>query len=92
MVIYNTSFAIGWIIQVIGRITRTDTKYDKLHVYFLEVTDTIDTYKRLLFQDHAALISEVLGKENILPDMTQVNPELMKKYRSYFKRKLLWCK
>lgn len=92
VVIYNTSFSIGWIIQVIGRITRTDTKYDKLHVYFLEVTDTIDTYKRLLFQDHAALISEVLGKENILPDMTQVNPELMKKYRSYFKRKLLWCK
>ena len=92
VVIYNTSFSIGWIIQMIGRITRTDTKYPKLHVYFLEVSETIDTYKRLLFQDHALLIKEVLGKEPILPDFTEVNKDLMKKYRSYFKRKLLWCK
>ena len=92
VIIYNTSFSIGWIIQMIGRITRTDTKYPKLHVYFLEVSETIDTYKRLLFQDHALLIKEVLGKEPILPDFTEVNPDLMKKYRSYFKRKLLWCK
>ena len=87
---YNTPFATGWFIQLVGRITRMDSKYDNQNIYVLEANNTIDTYKRLLIQDHANLIEVVFGKEGSLPDIGSMDKDAMKKYRSYFKRKFLW--
>lgn len=90
VIFYNTPFAVGWMIQTVGRIARMDSKYNKQNIYILEAKDTIDTYKRLLVQQHADLIKTLFGKEGNLPDMDTSEKDAIKKYRTYFKRKLLW--
>lgn len=92
IIVYNTPFAIGDLIQLIGRITRVDTKYDKQRVYFLEVEQTIDTYKRLLVQSHANVIQEIFGEDKNLPYFGNIEDDVVKKYRQYLKNKLLWCR
>lgn len=90
VVVYDIPFAIGDLIQLIGRVCRCDTTYETQHVYFLEVQETIDTYKRLLVQSNASLIKEVLGPSQNLPYFKDSSQDTMKKYRNYFKRKFLW--
>lgn len=87
LIFYDTPFAIGTVIQVIGRITRMNTDYDKQNVYFLEVKDTIDTYKRMLIQDKANLIKELFGGNSNLPsDITKID----KRFINQIRQKLLW--
>lgn len=92
VVVYDCPFAIGDLIQLIGRVTRVDTKWNKQNVYFLEVEQTIDTYKRLLIQSHATMIQEVFGKDSNLPYFGDMENDVVSKYRTYLKNKLLWCR
>lgn len=92
IIMYDTPFSILWYIQLVGRIARMDSPYDKQKVIILEVEDTIDTYKKLLIQEHSYLIKAVFGKEGNLPDIGSLDKDLMKKYRNYFKQKFLWNK
>ena len=73
---------------MIGRVTRVDTKYDKQRIYFLEVSETIDTYKRLLVQSHASVIQEIFGEDTNLPYFGDIEDDMVAKYRQYFKNKL----
>ena len=40
-----------------------DSTYAQQNVYFVSVSNTIDTYKTSLFKNHTALINSVLGIE-----------------------------
>ena len=42
-----------------------DSTFDHQNVYFISVSDTIDTYKTALFKKHLNLINALLGKEAI---------------------------
>ena len=92
IIVYDIPFSIGDLVQLIGRVTRVDTKYPKQFVYFLEANETIDTYKRLLIQSHSTIIQAIFGEDKNLPYFGDVDEDIMMKYRTYFKRKLLWCK
>lgn len=91
IIFYDIPFAVGSIIQSTGRITRTDTKYEKQHCYYLECVDTIDSYKRFLLQSNADLIRKILGGEvgnDGLPDSLDTNKKAF--YKNFLKNKLLW--
>ena len=90
IIVYDISFSIGFFIQLIGRICRMDSSYDAQNLYLLEVKDTVDTYKRMLIQDHTAIINTIFGKEGNLPNIENLDKSIMQKYRSYFKKKFLW--
>lgn len=92
IIVYDVPFAIGDLIQLIGRITRMDSLYDTQNLIFMEALETIDTYKRLLVQSNATLIQELFGEDSNLPFYGDIDNDVMKKYRTFFKRKLLWCK
>lgn len=90
VVFYNTPFAVGWMIQGIGRVARMDTKYPEQNIYILEAKDTIDTYKRILVESHAQLIEAIFGKETNLPDLRSVEAADLAALKMQFKRRFLW--
>ena len=61
--IWNCPWSIGRLIQVTGRICRTDSTYDHQNIIVLSVKDTIDDYKVTLLKDHLSLIQKLLGNE-----------------------------
>lgn len=61
--IWNCPWSIGKLIQVSGRICRTDSTYDHQNITVLSVKDTIDEYKVTLLKDHLSLINKLLGNE-----------------------------
>ena len=61
--IWNCPWSIGRLIQVTGRICRTDSTYDHQNITVLSVKDTIDDYKVTLLKDHLSLIQKLLGNE-----------------------------
>ena len=61
--LYNCPWSIGRLIQVTGRICRTDSTYDHQNITVLSVKDTIDDYKVTLLKDHLSLIQKLLGNE-----------------------------
>lgn len=61
IIYYDQSFSTSDYIQIMGRITRTDTKYQNLHSYVICVKDTIDEYKKKIFEDNAWIIKEIFG-------------------------------
>ena len=63
LIIFDLCFSIGKLIQITGRICRTDTTYDQQFITTLTVKDTIDEYKVTLFKDHLSLISKLLGDD-----------------------------
>ena len=75
------------VIQAIGRITRVDTKYPIQHVYFLEVTDTIDTYRRTMVESKVSYLTQLFGAMPTLPQIEEVKINLKE-----LKRNLLWKK
>ena len=87
LLFYNIPFGVENLIQAIGRITRITTTYDEQNVYFIEVRDTIDTYKRILIQDHADTIRLLLGDSSTLPPPS---PPLNKSAMNRIKHKYLW--
>lgn len=87
VVIYDIPFSVGWFIQVVGRVARMDSEYDVQNITLIEAKDTIDTYKRMLIQEHAVLIKTVFGAETNLPDkVSEVDRKFMQKLRN----SLLW--
>lgn len=87
IIFYNTPWSTGDTIQAIGRITRMDTVFDTQHIYFLEVMDTIDTYRRKAVESKVDLITEVFGEQSTFPTIED-DPIDMEKLKKY----LLWKK
>jgi len=89
IIFYTIPWSIGTCIQSIGRICRTDTRHPKQHVYILEVENTIDTYRRLLFEDNVTTINSIFSINPVLPtEVEKLNRRNLAKYRQMF----LWNK
>lgn len=88
IIFYDLPYDIAQIIQVIGRITRTDTKFDKQYIQILELFGTTDTYKRLCMEKNMKLIESLFGKMNTLPYTTYDTDQ---KFMSALRRALLWA-
>lgn len=88
IIFYDLPYDIAQIIQVIGRITRTDTKYNEQYIEILELFGTTDTYKRLCMEKNMRLIESLFGKMNTLPYTTYNNEQ---KFMSSLRRSLLWA-
>ena len=65
IICFHCAFSIGRIIQVLGRVCRVDSTYDRQNIYFISVSNTIDTYKTSLLKNHISLISTLLGMESL---------------------------
>lgn len=87
VIFYDIPFAIQTFIQMVGRVTRMDSKFDHQDIYFIEAEGTSDTYRRILLQMNGQLINQVFGKVNTLPlDMKFVDKKRSKQLRDA----LLW--
>lgn len=85
--LYDVPFSIKVFIQLVGRITRIDTRHDKQYIHFIEASNTIDTYKRLLISLHGDTINRIFGDIETLPvELTVIDGEI----QSRLKNKLLW--
>lgn len=87
IIFYSTPFTLLDVIQAIGRICRADSEYPKQHVYFLEVKDTIDTYKRKLVESKMSVVQSLFGETPTLPDIKaeEIDKDKLKQF-------LLWKK
>lgn len=87
LIFYEIPFPLREFIQACGRITRTDTTFDKFRVYVLETENTIDTYKKNRLVANSELIRNILGNSNILPTgLLQVSLDDV----NSMKNELLW--
>lgn len=87
IILYDVPFSMIQVIQCIGRVTRTDTKFNKQYIHFIEAEGTIDTYRRLNVVMHAGLITQLFGPISTLPlELTLIDANLQKRLRN----KLLW--
>lgn len=85
--LYNIPFSIRVLIQLLGRVTRLDTKYPRQYIHFIEASGTIDTYKRLLISIRGDVINRVFGDIETLPvELTIEDNDIQQKLRN----KLLW--
>lgn len=89
IIVYDCPWSVGTTIQLLGRITRMDTEFDMQHVYFLEVNDTIDTYRINVIKSKIALIESIFGEQKTMPKIEEepLNLELIKKYCLWRKNK-----
>lgn len=67
VIFYDIPFAVQTFIQMVGRVTRMDSKFDHQDIYFIEAEGTSDTYRRILLQMNGSLINQIFGKVNTLP-------------------------
>ena len=88
IIFYDLPYDIAKIMQVIGRITRVDTKFDKQYIEIVEAFGTTDTYKRLSMEKNMKLIESLFGKMNTLPYTTYDNEQ---KFMSTLRKSLLWA-
>ena len=88
IIFYDLPYDIAQIIQVIGRITRTDTKHTEQYIEILELFGTTDTYKRLCMEKNMKLIESLFGKMNTLPYTTYDTDQ---KFMSTLRKTLLWA-
>lgn len=88
IIFYDLPYDIAKIMQIIGRITRVDTKFDKQYIDIIEAFGTTDTYKRLCMEKNMKLIESLFGKMNTLPYTTYDNEQ---KFMSTLRRSLLWA-
>ena len=88
IIFYDLPYDIAKIMQIIGRITRVDTKFDKQYIDIIEAFGTTDTYKRLCMEKNMKLIESLFGKMNTLPYTTYDNEQ---KFMSTLRRTLLWA-
>ena len=87
VIFYDIPFAVQTFIQMVGRITRMDSKYDHQDIYFIEAEGTSDTYRRILLQMNGQLIAQIFGKVNTLPlEMKFIDKKRSKQLRNA----LLW--
>lgn len=88
IIFYDLPYDIAKIMQIIGRITRVDTKFDRQYIEIIEAFGTTDTYKRLCMEKNMKLIESLFGKMNTLPYTTYDNEQ---KFMSTLRRSLLWA-
>jgi len=88
IIFYDLPYDIAKIMQVIGRITRVDSTFDKQYIDIIEAFGTTDTYKRLCMEKNMKLIESLFGKMNTLPYTTYDNEQ---KFMSTLRRSLLWA-
>lgn len=88
IIFYDLPYDIAKIMQIIGRITRVDTKFDKQYIDIIEAFGTTDTYKRLCMEKNMKLIESLFGKMNTLPYTTYDNEQ---RFMSTLRRSLLWA-
>ena len=87
VIFYDIPFAIQTFIQMVGRVTRMDSKFDHQDIYFIEAEGTSDTYRRILLQMNGQLINQIFGKVNTLPlEMKFIDKKRSKQLRDA----LLW--
>lgn len=87
ILLYNVPFSIKVFIQLIGRVTRVDTKHSKQFIHFIEAKGTVDTYRRLNVSMHGNLIQDLFGEIETLPvELTVIDQKTQQK----LKNKLLW--
>lgn len=85
--LYNAPFSIKTFIQLVGRVTRVDTKYPKQYIHFIEAMGTVDTYRRLNISMHGAIINKIFGEVETLPvELTTIDTKMQQR----LKNKLLW--
>lgn len=88
IIFYDLPYDISAIMQVIGRITRVDTKFDKQYIEIIEAFGTTDTYKRLCMEKNMKLVESLFGKMNTLPYTTYNNEQ---KFMKVLRSTLLWA-
>lgn len=87
IILYDAPFSIKTYIQLIGRVTRIDTKHPEQTIHFIECSGTVDTYKRLCIIKHADIINQLFGEIETLPlDLVTIDENTQSKLRN----KLLW--
>ena len=88
VIFYDIPFSIKTYIQTIGRVTRIDSKYNEQYIHHIEVSGTIDSYKRCLIQINGGLIESMFGRMETLPlEVGQVDRNVT----YWLKQGLLWC-
>lgn len=71
---YSIPFSVTGFVQLVGRITRMDSKYtEDLNVHMPYCATSIDKYKYQYLKSNATLINEVLGKDANLPEKQLVD-------------------
>ena len=88
LIFYDLPFSVGTITQCIGRICRVDSKYKEQNVIIIETKNTIDTYKKLIFNKNIGLIKQLFNNQTTLP-LDMLNVEMNN--RDEMKKSLLWC-
>jgi superfamily II DNA/RNA helicase len=88
IIFYDLPYDISAIMQVIGRITRVDTKFDTQYIDIIEAFGTTDTYKRLCMEKNMKLVESLFGKMNTLPYTTYNNEQ---KFMKVLRSTLLWA-
>lgn len=78
IICFHCAFSVGRTLQILGRICRYDSTYDHQNIYFISVSNTIDTYKTSLLSKHISLIKTLLGVDSLgtldsLNDQEQCN-------------------
>lgn len=64
IILYNVPFSQADAEQSIGRICRCNSEYKKKYVHILECEGTIDTYKRILFQQLSKLVNQIFDNQH----------------------------
>ncbi len=65
IICFHLPFSCGKLVQLCGRICRTDTTYNNQNIYFIYTKNTIDEYRIELFKKRIGLIKTLLGMESI---------------------------
>lgn len=88
LIFFNIPFSQAGAEQAIGRICRCNSKYPKKYIHILECSGTIDSYKRILFQQLSNLVNKLFDDQHpTLPtDLMQAEDEA----RKDLKKKFLW--
>lgn len=87
VILYDIPFSCKEVVQLVGRITRVDTKHNSQYVIFCGTKGTIDEYKYLLFQQHLDVVQRAINVGTHIPlEDIQVDQKLIKQLRE----QLLW--
>jgi len=65
IICFHLPFSCGKLVQLCGRVCRTDTTYNNQNIYFIYTKNTIDEYRIELFKKRIGLIKTLLGMESI---------------------------
>ena len=85
IIVYDTPFSSGTLIQLIGRICRTYTTFNQQNIYFLLVEGTIDVYRYKVCENKLNYITQLFGGAENLPPIKDEEIDTKK-----LKRELLW--